>query len=118
MKYMLLIYGEEQAMLATTPNDGSGMSPDYAAFNAALIKAGAMLGGERLRPSTTATSVRVRNGRSEVIDGPYAETREQFGGFYMIEAPDLDQAIAWAAKCPAAEHGTIEVRPIWPTRGE
>ncbi len=118
MKCMLMIYGEEQALLAATTTDSSGMNPDYAAYNAALINAGAMLGGERLRPSSTATGVRVRNGKSEVVDGPYAETREQFGGYYMIEAPDLDQAIAWASKCPGAEHGTVEVRPIWPTRGE
>ncbi len=80
MKNMSMIYGEEQALLAAT-TDSSGMNPDYAAYKAVLINAGAMLGGERLRPSSTATSVRVPNGKSEVVDGPYAETREQFGGY-------------------------------------
>jgi hypothetical protein len=70
-------------------------------------------GGERLRPSTDAASVRVRNGKSEVLNGPYAETREQLGGYYVIDVPDLDAALAWAARCPTSSYGTIEVRPIW-----
>jgi hypothetical protein len=112
MKFMLLIHGNEQAMMANTKVDATGMSPEYAAYNDALIKAGAMLGGERLRPTTTAASVRVRNGKTEVLDGPYAETKEQFGGYYIIEAADIDAALDWARKCPAAHFGTIEVRPV------
>ncbi|MBU1305668.1 MAG: YciI family protein [Alphaproteobacteria bacterium] len=112
MKFMLLIHGNEQAMMEATKTDAAGMSPEYAAFNQALIKAGAMLAGERLRPTTTAASVRVRNGATEVLDGPYAETREQFGGFYIIEAADFDAAMDWAQQCPAAHFGTIEVRPV------
>jgi len=118
MKFMLLIHGDEQAMMAATQVDNAGMSPDYAAYNAALIKAGAMLAGDRLRPTTTATSIRIRDGKTEVVDGPYAETKEQFGGYYLIEVPDLDAAITWATRCPAAHFGTVEVRPVWPTRGE
>ena len=112
MKFMLLIHGNEQAMMANTKVDATGMSPEYAAYNDALIKAGAMLGGERLRPTTMAASVRVRNGKTEVLDGPYAETKEQFGGYYIIEAADIDAAMDWARKCPAAHFGTIEVRPV------
>lgn len=117
MRYMLLIHGNEKLMNAI-PVDDTGMSPDYAAYNEAIAKAGIILGGERLRPTTTAASVRIVDGKTEVLDGPYAETKEQFGGYYMIDVPDMEQAVAWAARCPAARHGTIEVRPIWPTRGE
>jgi hypothetical protein len=73
-----------------------------------------MAGGERLRPSNTATTVRIANGKTKVVNGPYAETKEQLGGYYMIEAADLDAAISWAARCPAASHGAVEVRPVWP----
>ena len=112
MKFMLLIHGDEQAMMANTKVDATGMSPEYAAYNDALIKAGAMLAGERLQPTTTAASVRVRNGKTEVLDGPYAETREQFGGYYIIEAIDFDAAMDWARQCPASYFGTVEVRPV------
>jgi hypothetical protein len=112
MKFMLLIHGDEQAMMDNTKVDATGMSPDYAAYNEALAKAGAMLGGERLQPTTTAASVRVRNGKTEVLDGPYAETHEQFGGYYIIEAADFDAAMDWARRCPASHFGTIEVRPV------
>ena len=110
MKFMLLIHGDEQAM--NTNTNSTGMSPEYAAYNEALAKAGAMLGGERLQPTTTAASVRIRNGKTEVLDGPYAETKEQFGGFYIIEAADFDAAMDWVRQCPASMFGTIEVRPV------
>lgn len=118
MQFMLLIHGDETKMNAATPTDDVGMSPEYAAFNEALVKAGAMRGGERLRPTSAATSVRVRDQKAVVLAGPYAETQEQLGGFYTIDVPSLDEAIEWAKKCPAAQHGTIEVRPIWPTGRE
>src|SRR3954464_9088237 len=111
MQYMLLIHGDEVKMNAATPG-GASMSPDYTAFNEAMGKAGVIVAGERLRPTTEAVSVRVSGERTEVLDGPYAETKEQFGGYYLIEVPDMDQAISWAARCPAARQGTIEVRPI------
>ena len=112
MKFMLLIHGDEQAMMANTTDDAKGMSPEYAAYNQALIKAGALLEGERLQLTRTAASVRVRNGKTEVVDGPYAETREQFGGYYIIEAGDLAAAVDWATQCPGSLYGTVEVRPV------
>ncbi len=118
MKYMLLIHGDEAQMNAATQVDDTGMSAYYAAFNEAMAKAGIMIGGERLRPTSATTSVRVRDKKAVVLAGPYAETEEQLGGYYMIDVPDLDQAIEWAQKCPAAHYGTIEVRPIWPPRAE
>ena len=118
MKYMLLVQGDEKQMNAATQVDDTGMSADYAAFNEAMVKAGVMVGGERLRPTSATTSVRVRDKKAVVLAGPYAETEEQLGGYYIIDVPDLDQAIEWAQKCPAAQYGTIEVRPIWPTRAE
>ena len=116
MKYMLLILGDEKQMNAATPVNDTGMSADYAAFNQAMAKAGVIVGGERLRPSSASSTVRVRDRKAVVLAGPYAETQEQLGGYYIIDVPDLDQAIEWATKCPAAQFGTIEVRPIWPTQ--
>jgi hypothetical protein len=79
-----------------------------------MKKAGVLVGGERLRPTSDATTVRVKDGKTQVLDGPYAETKEQLGGYYMIDVPDLDAALSWAARCPGAATGTMEVRPIWP----
>jgi hypothetical protein len=117
MKYMLLIHGDEVQMNAATP-PGAGMSPDFTAYHEAMAKAGIIVSGERLRPTTEAASIRVTGDKTEVLDGPYAETKEQLGGYYVIDVADMDQAIAWAARCPSARNGTIEVRPIWPTRPE
>ena len=115
MQYILLIMGDERLMNAATEVDDTGMSADYAAYNEALMKAGAIRGGERLKPSSASTTVKVRDGKAVVLAGPYADTQEQLGGFYIIDVPNLDEAIEWAKKCPAAQFGTIEVRPIWPT---
>jgi len=109
MKYLLLIYGEEATMDARA----KAVTPAYLAYTEALQKAGVLLGGDRLRPTTSASTVRVANGKTQVLDGPYAETKEQLAGYYMIDVPDLDAALGWAARCPGAGHGTIEVRPIW-----
>jgi hypothetical protein len=114
MKYLLLIYGDEAKMAAASKEQMAQISAPYAAYTEAMKKAGVLLGGERLRPTSDATTVRVSGGKSQVLNGPYAETKEQLGGYYMIEAPDLDAALSWAARCPGAAHGTIEVRPIWP----
>jgi hypothetical protein len=114
LKYMLLIHGDETLMnSSTTLPDARGMSPAYVAFTDAMIKAGVMRGGERLRPTTAATSVRIRDGKTEVLDGPYAETKEQFGGYYIIEVAGMDEALDWAAMCPSAQSGTVEVRLLW-----
>jgi hypothetical protein len=85
----------------------------YGAYAEAMKKAGVIVAAERLRPTTAATTVRTVNGKPQVLDGPYAETKEQLAGFYLIDVPDLDAAISWAARCPGAARGSIEVRPIW-----
>jgi len=113
MKYLLLIHGDEAAMLAASKEEAGRMVAAYAAYTEAMAKAGALLASQRLRPTTTASSVRVRNGKTEVLDGPYAESKEQLGGYYMIDVADLDAALSWAARCPGAQRGTIEVRPVW-----
>lgn len=116
MLYMLLIQVDEASMAKASPEQAYQMAAPYMAYNEALIKAGAMVHGERLTPSSSTTVVKVRNDKTEVLDGPFADTKEQLGGYYIIEAADLDAAIAWAARCPGAAFGAIEVRPIWQTR--
>lgn len=111
MKFMLLLHGEEK-LLQADPGDAR-MSPEFAAFNDAMVKAGVFVGGARLRPTSAATTVRVTGERTDVLDGPYADTREQLGGFYIIEAVDLDAATDWAARCPHATAGAVEIRPLW-----
>jgi hypothetical protein len=113
MKYMLLIYRNEAAMQAATKAQAEQMTGAYMAYTEALKKAGVIVGGERLQPSTAATTVRIADGKTKVLDGPYAESKEQLGGYYLIDVPDLDAALSWAARCPGASHGTIEVRPLW-----
>jgi len=113
MKYMLLIYRNEAEMLGAGKAEVEQVMGAYLAYTEALKTAGILVGGDRLQPSTAATSVRVAGGKSKVLDGPYAETKEQLGGYYMIDVPDLDAALAWAARCPGAQHGVVEVRPLW-----
>jgi hypothetical protein len=113
MKYLLLIYGNEAGMLSASKEATGQMMAAYTAYTEAMKKAGVHLGGDRLRPTSAASTVRVANGKTEVLDGPYAETKEQLGGYYMIDVPDLDAALSWAARCPGASHGSIEVRPLW-----
>ena len=85
----------------------------FMAYTEAVKSAGVLVGSNRLRPTNTATTVRLVDGKTQVLNGPYAETREQLGGYYLIDVPDLDAALSWAARCPGAEYGTIEVRPVW-----
>ncbi len=113
MKYMLMIYGDEAARLAASPAENGQILAAYGAYMEAMKAAGVLTGGDRLQPSSVATTVRVANGKTEVLNGPYAETKEQLGGYFLIDTPDLDAALSWAARCPGASHGTIEVRPIW-----
>ena len=115
MQYILMIYGNQAAMLSASKDVASQMMAAYTAYTEAMKKAGVYIGGNRLQPTTTATTVRNPDGKTNVVDGPYAETKEQLGGYYLIEAPDLDAALSWAARCPGAAHGAIEVRPIWAT---
>jgi hypothetical protein len=114
MQYLLLIYNNEAGMAAAPKEAAIQMSAAYGAYTEAMKKAGVFVGGERLRFTSTATSVRVAGGKTNVIDGPYADTKEQLGGYYMIDVPDMDAAISWAARCPGAGTGTMEVRPVWP----
>ena len=114
MKYMILIYGNEAAMQSVTPTQREETLAAYMAYTEATKKAGVLVGADRLQPTSAATTVRVANGKTEVLNGPYAETREQLGGYYLIDVPDLDAALSWAARCPGAATGTMEVRAIWP----
>lgn len=111
MQYMLIIYVPPREAEITGDMD-AGVRAVWDAYTKDLIDAGAMRGGEELHPPATATTVRSRNGERLLHDGPYADTKEQLGGFYLIEAPDLDAALAWAHRCPAAQYGAVEVRPV------
>jgi hypothetical protein len=114
MQYLLMIYGNESAMLNAPKEASSQMLAAYTAYTEAIKKAGVLVGSNRLRPTSEATTVRAPNGKKNVVNGPFAETKEQLGGYNLIEAPDLDAALSWAARCPGAQHGVVEVRPIWP----
>lgn len=115
MQYLLMLYSDESGWDALSEKEQEEGVAAYFAYTQALAQAGALVGGNRLRPAQTATRVRVDDGKTQVLDGPYADSKEQLGGYYLIEAADLDAAIAWAARCPGAHHGTVEVRPVWPT---
>jgi hypothetical protein len=113
MQYLLLIYGEEGAWNKLPPKVQEEGVAQYMAYGDALRKAGKLINSNRLRDSVDATRVTVVDGKAKVQDGPYADTKEQLGGYYLIEAKDLDEAISWAARCPGASHGVMEVRPVW-----
>jgi hypothetical protein len=113
MQYLLLIYSDEKAMQTATQEETGSILAAYGAYMKAMADAGVSKGGQRLRPTSTGATVRVQNGKTQVLNGPYAEIKEQLGGYFLIEAPDLDAAISWAARCPGAQYGAIEVRPIW-----
>ena len=113
MKYAILIYGDETAGAEATPEQQKEIMDMWWGYEEELQKQpGLRLAGEALQATSTATSVRVKDGERMTTDGPFAETKEQLGGFYLIEAKDLDEAIEWGAKCPGAVFGTIEVRPV------
>jgi hypothetical protein len=113
MQYLLLIYLNEAAMAERTEATAKATMNEYRSFTQSIIQSGNFKAGDRLQPTSTATTVRIRNGKTMTTDGPFAETREQLGGYYLIEAKDLDQAAAIAARIPAARDGSIEVRPVW-----
>jgi hypothetical protein len=113
MQYALLIYSDESGFKTATPEQITQMSAAYGVYTQALHDSGVWLAGERLKFTATASSVRIRDGKTQVQDGPYADTKEQLAGFYLIDVPDLDAALDWAAKCPGSQRGTMEVRPIW-----
>ena len=113
MRYLLLICTEENAVEALSPAEGQSMLGEYVAFGEEMTRRGVLQGGERLRPTTDATTVQVRNGEVLTSDGPFAETKEQVGGYFIVDVADLDTAIEVASKIPGAKSGSIEVRPIW-----
>jgi hypothetical protein len=110
MQYMLLIYENDAERVEKMDE----RMPTCAAYAAAMKKAGIYVCGERLRGAGSTTSVRLVDGKTHVVDGPYAEAKEQLGGFHIIDVPDLDTALTWAARCPTASRGVVEVRPVWP----
>lgn len=112
MKYLCLIYNEEKALASVPQSDINAVDAECRSHCATLEKSGHLLAAERLQPVSTATSLRMRNGKPSVTDGPFAETKEQLGGFYLLEARDLNEAIRIAEKIPPARFGTIEVRPV------
>jgi hypothetical protein len=113
MQYLLMLYHDESVWPTMTPAEQEQGMAAYAAYSEALRAAGAFAGSNRLRPSSATTTVRLADGKPQVLDGPYIDSKEQFGGYYLIDVPDLDAAIAWAARCPGASYGTVEVRPVW-----
>jgi hypothetical protein len=113
MQYLLMAYVRESGWSSMTPAEQEKGMAAYSAYNEALNKAGILKGGAHLGPSSTATTVRMTDGKSHVLDGPYADSKEQLGGYFLIEVPDLDAALSWAARCPATGHGVVEVRPLW-----
>jgi hypothetical protein len=113
MRYILLICTDESVSEGLSPAEYSAALAEYAAFGEEIERRGILQGGERLRRTTDATTVQVRDGEVLVADGPFAETKEQVGGFYLVDCQDLDEAIEVASKIPGARYGTIEVRPIW-----
>ncbi|HEV8509576.1 MAG TPA: YciI family protein [Gemmatimonadales bacterium] len=112
MRYLCLIYEDEKWWEKASKDDMQKGMAEYTAFTESIKKSGAYVGGEALQPTTTAASVRVRNGKISTTDGPYVETKEQLGGYYLIKAKDLNDAVQVAARIPGARHGTVEVRPI------
>jgi len=112
MKYLCLIYDEEKKLAGMSKSEGEAFMGEYGAFTESVKASGHYLGGNPLQPVHTATTIRSRNGKLSTTDGPFAETKEQLGGYYLIEAKDLDEAIGIAARIPSAKVGTIEVRPV------
>jgi hypothetical protein len=113
MRYTLMICTDERAEVARSPEEDSVLLAEYGAFAEEMGRRNVLRDGARLRPTTDATTVRVRDGEVLTSDGPFAETKEQIGGFYVVDCKDLDEAIEVASKIPSAKEGTIEVRPIW-----
>jgi hypothetical protein len=113
MQYMLLAYVQEDGWSKMTKAEQEQGAAAYMAYSEALAKAGVFKGSGRLQPASAATTVRSANGKPQVLDGPYADSKEQLGGYFMIDVEDLDAALSWAARCPAVNHGVVEVRPLW-----
>lgn len=113
MQYLLLLHQNEADWPKLTKAEQEKGIAAYAAYTEALKTAGALKSSSRLQPSSTATTVRTTNGKTQVLDGPYADSKEQLAGFYLIDVADLDAALSWAARCPGSAHGVVEVRALW-----
>ena len=112
MKFLLLINGDESQFNREPEPNTPPINPEFIAYTEAMKKAGIWLGGDRLKTTRHGARVRVRDGKSVVLDGPYVDAKEQLGGYYMIEVPTLDEAVQWAVRCPASKVGTVDVRPL------
>ena len=117
MKFLLTIYNDERRWVEASPEEVGQIMAAYEAFGRAAAEAGVLVGGEGLQPTSTATTVRVRDSETLTTDGPFAETREQLGGYYLLDCSDLDDAIGWAARIPDASSGSVEVRPVMDYEG-
>jgi hypothetical protein len=114
MQYLLLIHGDEGTWAGMSESERAAMYEEFGTYTAALREAGAMVGANQLQPSSTATTVRVQGGERIVTDGPFAETKEQLGGYFLIDVESVDDALDWAARIPTARYGPVEVRPVVP----
>lgn len=112
MQYLLMIYDDEKLWAGMEASERRALYDRYLAVTKEMRAAGVFVAGSPLQPTSTATTVRVRSGRASTTDGPFAETKEQLGGYYLVDVPDLDEALRWAAKVPSAAFGSIEVRPL------
>ncbi|MFT4064531.1 YciI family protein [Paraburkholderia sp.] len=113
MQYLLMIYSEETRWNQMSDSERQQGVAAYQAYTESLRKAGALVGANRLQHTGTATTVRLVDGKPQVLDGPYSDSKEQLAGYYLIDVPNLDAAITWASRCPGAAHGLLEVRPVW-----
>jgi hypothetical protein len=113
MQYLLSLYQDESAWPKMSKEQQEQGVAAYAAYTQALKTAGALKSSNRLQPSPSATTLRTTNGKTQILDGPFADSKEQLAGYYLIDVPDLDAALSWAGRCPAVGHGVIEVRAIW-----
>ena len=115
MQYLMTLYVNETGWTKLSKAEQEQGVAAYTAYTEALTKAGVLKGANRLQPSSSATTVRMTNGKTQVLDGPYVDSKEQLGGYYLIDVKDLDAALSWAARCPAVGHGVVEIRPLWTT---
>ena len=113
MKYLLLQYVDMNVMMNLPKEEAGKTHAAYMAYTEAMKKAGVLVANHGLRPASEATTVRAPGGKQSVVNGPYAETKEQLAGYFLIDVADLDAALSWAARCPGAQHGAVEVRPVW-----
>lgn len=113
MEYLFLLHSNENGWTKMSKTEQENGIAAYMAYTEALKTAGIYKGSNRLAPVASATTVRIADGKSQVLDGPYADLKEQLAGYYLVEVPDLDAALTWAARCPGAGHGVVEVRPVW-----